>query len=111
MANSSKSESPANTERWKIYGGVFLIAALAYLVLVHWWFTAPMISMGEQIDQLRDQELQYRMDASQRPALEKKLNEVRQQQALTTCSRRCTRAALANSLLASGKKCGVSACC
>ena len=83
MANSSKSESPANTERWKIYGGVFLIAALAYLVLVHWWFTAPMISMGEQIDQLRDQELQYRMDASQRPALEKKLNEVRQQQALT----------------------------
>ena len=83
MANSSKGESPANTERWKIYGGIFLIVAVAYFVLVHWWFTAPMISMGEQIDQLRDQELQYRMDASQRPALEEKLSEVRQQQALT----------------------------
>ncbi len=83
MASSDKNASPANIERWKILGGVFMLVVLAYLLLVHWWFTAPMMDMGEQINQLRDQELQYRMDASQRPALEKKLEEVRQQQGLT----------------------------
>jgi len=83
MASPDKNASPVNIERWKVLGGVFMLALLAYLLLVHWWFTAPMMDMGEQINQLRDQELQYRMDASQRPALERKLGEVRQQQALT----------------------------
>jgi len=83
MASLDKNAVPATTERWKIFTAIGLIVVLAYLLLVHWWFTAPMMGMGEQINQLRDQELQYRMEASQRPALEKKLGEVRQQQALT----------------------------
>lgn len=83
MASLDKNAPAVNTERWKIFGGLALIVVLAYFLLVHWWFTAPMMDMGGQINQLRDQELQYRMDASQRPALERKLGEVRQQQALT----------------------------
>lgn len=83
MASLKLSAIRINGERWKIFTGVILIIVLAYLLLVHWWFTAPMMDMGDQIHQLREQELQYRMEASQRPALEKKLAEVRQQQTLT----------------------------
>ena len=84
MATSpDKNASPEKVERWKVFLGATLVFVLAYFLLVHWWFTAPMMDMGNQINQLRDQELQYRMEASQRPALEKKLGEVRQQQALT----------------------------
>ena len=83
MASLDKKIPTANSERWKVLAVLALLVLLAYLLLVHWWFTAPMMGMGEQINQLRDQELQYRMEASQRPALEKKLGEVRQQQAQT----------------------------
>lgn len=83
MASLDKKITDANSERWKIFTVLAIIILLAYFVLLHWWFTAPMMGMGEQINQLRDQELQYRMEVGQRPALEKKLGEVRQQQAQT----------------------------
>jgi general secretion pathway protein M len=81
--NKMPAVASASSERWKVFAVLALIAVLAYFVLVHWWFTAPMMGMGEQINQLRDQELQYRMEASQRSALEKKLVDVRQQQSLS----------------------------
>ncbi len=83
MASLDKKMPTANSERWKVLAVLALTVLLAYLLFVHWWFTAPMMGMGDQINQLRDQELQSRMEASQRPALEKKLGEVRQQQAQT----------------------------
>ncbi len=83
MASLDNSSASAQAMRWKVFAIIGLIAVLAYFLLVHWWFTAPMLSMGEQISDLRTQELQYRMEASQRNALEKKLAEVRQQQAAT----------------------------
>lgn len=83
MASLNLKMTPQNAKRWQIFLGLGLIVTLAYFLLVHWWFTAPMMGMGDQIDQLRDQELQLRMEASQRPALEKKLAEVRQLQSLT----------------------------
>ena len=69
---------PASAERWKILGGVALAIALLYLLLVHWWFTAPMLDMGGQIRDLRDQEQQLRVEIAQRPQLEARLGEVRQ---------------------------------
>lgn len=83
MASLDKNAAPANIKRWQLFAGIVVVVMLAYFLLVHWWFTAPMMGMGDQIDQLRDQELQFRMEASQRPALEKKLAEVRQQQSVT----------------------------
>lgn len=83
MTSLDKSTALFRAERLKVFGGLALIILLAYFLLVHWWFTAPMMEMGDQIDQYRDQELQYRMEASQGPALEKKLAQVKQQQALT----------------------------
>jgi general secretion pathway protein M len=51
---------------------------LAYFGGVHWWFTARHIDIAAQIDDLRDQELRFRRTAAERPAVEKRLSEVRQ---------------------------------
>jgi general secretion pathway protein M len=68
---------PAVPERWRVLGGALVALLLIYLLLVHWWFTAPMLDMGEKIESLREQELTLRMEASQRPTLKKKLEQVR----------------------------------
>jgi general secretion pathway protein M len=55
---------------------VVVVAALAYLVGVHWWFTAPMLAMGEQIRTLQQEELALRMEATQRADIERRLAQV-----------------------------------
>jgi general secretion pathway protein M len=67
-------------QRWKSLAIVVMVAVMLYVLLVHWWFAAPMISMGQEINELRVQELGYRIEANQRSALEKKLNDVKQMQ-------------------------------
>ncbi|HEX5694514.1 MAG TPA: type II secretion system protein GspM [Arenimonas sp.] len=64
----------AERARWLLAGAA--IAVLAYLVLVHWWFTAPMLAMGDEIARLRDEQLALRMEIAQRPALEAELQRV-----------------------------------
>lgn len=62
-------------------GLLLLAVALAYLIGLHWWWTAPMVSMGQRMDDLRTQELRMRMLASERPAIEQRLAEVRRSEA------------------------------
>jgi general secretion pathway protein M len=57
---------------------IFAGAGLAYLLGVHWWFTAPMLEMGERIEDLRQQELALRMESRQRGEIEAKLAQVQQ---------------------------------
>lgn len=64
-------------ERAKLLAGLAAVLAVAYLVLLHWWWTAPMLAMGNEIAQLRDEELALRMEIAQRPALEQELARVR----------------------------------
>jgi general secretion pathway protein M len=65
-------------DRLKLLGGLALAAVLAYFVLLHWWWTAPMLAMGDEIAQLRDQELALREEIAQRPVLEGELARVRE---------------------------------
>jgi len=65
-------------ERWRVLGGAFIALAIAYLLLVHWWFTAPMLAMGGEIEAMREQEQALRSEAAQRPQLQLKLAQVRQ---------------------------------
>jgi len=65
-------------ERWRVLGGVFLALLLAYLVLVHWWFTAPMLAMGDEIDTMRDQERVLLDEVAQRRQLQREIVQVRQ---------------------------------
>lgn len=68
----------ARADRWRILGGIALAIALLYLLLVHWWFTAPMLAMGEEVEALRDEEQALRAQIAQRPELEARLAQVRQ---------------------------------
>ena len=65
-------------ERARVLAVAAAVVAVAYLVLLHWWWTAPMLAMGDEIAQLRDEELALRMEIAQRPALERELARVRE---------------------------------
>jgi len=65
-------------ERAKVLAVLAALMALAYLVLLHWWWTAPMLAMGDEIARLRDEELALRMEIAQRPELERELVRVRE---------------------------------
>src|SRR6478735_9446470 len=65
------------TERWRALGAALAVLLLAYLVLLHWWFTAPMLRMGGEIEEMREQEVSLRAEAAQRPQLEARLAQVR----------------------------------
>lgn len=64
-------------KRWRVLGGNFIVLLLAYIVLVHWWFTVPMWSMASEIRSLGQEELKLRMEATQRSSLEKSLAQVK----------------------------------
>jgi general secretion pathway protein M len=60
-------------DRWRVLGVLVALLAVAYLLLVHWWFTAPMLDLGGQIRDLSTQELSLRAEAAQRPALKRQM--------------------------------------
>ena len=71
----------ARRDRWlalALLGGVVL---LAYLVLVHPWWTAPMLEVNDEIATARERELRVRTQLQQGPAIEKQLVAARAQQA------------------------------
>jgi general secretion pathway protein M len=50
-----------------------LCLVLGYLLLVHWWFTAPLASMNRERDSLREAHQHYQMLLNQRAPLERQL--------------------------------------
>ena len=60
-----------------VFAGLAVAAALVYLVTLHWWFTVPMLRMGDEIAALRMEELTLRMEIAQKPQLEAELARVR----------------------------------
>ena len=53
-----------------------IVVIVGYLLLVHWWFTAPFLAMGAEIDQLKAQEGRFRAIIASGPAIEARLQEV-----------------------------------
>lgn len=72
------SRLAAIPERWRALGGAMLALLIAYLALVHWWFTAPMLAMGEQIHALGEEETALRLEAGQRAQITRQLAQVRE---------------------------------
>jgi general secretion pathway protein M len=60
-----------------LFAGAALLAGVVYLLALHWWFTVPMLRMGDEITALRLEELTLRMEIAQKPALEAELARVR----------------------------------
>jgi general secretion pathway protein M len=70
-------DANASRKRWSAIGLLLLALAAVYAIGLHWWWTSPMLAMGQRMDELREQELRFRMLAQQRPAIEQRLAELR----------------------------------
>ena len=69
-----------NRDRWLALGLLGAALALAYLVLVHPWWTVPMLAESERIDTLQQRELRARMQLRQAPEVRRALELARAQQ-------------------------------
>jgi len=75
------AQAIAKRDRWLALGLLLAVLALAYLVLVHPWWTAPMLETNERIAALRERDLRMRTQLRQAPQIERLLAEAVAQQA------------------------------
>ena len=68
---------PASRDRWLALAILAGVLALAYLVLVHPWWTAPMLETNARIDALRERDLRARMELAQAPRVAQRLEAAR----------------------------------
>jgi len=71
----------ADRDRLIALGLLLLALAAAYAVLVHPWWTLPMRAVEQRIDDLRERDLNQRMQLAQAPQVAARLSEVIQRQA------------------------------
>ncbi len=64
---------PADRDRWLALGLLLGVIALAYLVLLHAWWTVPMRETGARIATLQQRELRIRTQLQQAPEIERRL--------------------------------------
>lgn len=74
-------EAIPDRDRWLALGILAGALLLAYLVLVHPWWTVPMRDLGERIAGLQERDLRVRMELSQAPQVKQRLEEVQAQAA------------------------------
>lgn len=75
---------PADRDRWLALALLLAALGLAYLLLVHPWWTVPMLQAQERIDVLRERELRVRTRLQQAPEVQRLLAQARAQQAATS---------------------------
>lgn len=68
-------------DRWLALGLLVGALGLIYGLLIHPWWTAPMLEAGKRIEQLRERELRQRMELQQAPQIQQRLAQVRARQA------------------------------
>ena len=71
----------ADRDRWLALGLLLGVLVVAYFVLVHPWWTAPMIAENARIHDLRDRELRARMQLKQAPDVARALAQAQAEQA------------------------------
>ena len=74
-------EAIPDRDRWLALGILAGALLLAYLVLVHPWWTVPLRELGDRIQGLQERDLRVRMELSQAPQVKQRLQEVRAQAA------------------------------
>jgi len=68
---------PGRRDRWLALAILAGVLALAYLVLVHPWWTAPMLDTNARIEALRERDLRARMELAQSPRVAERLEAAR----------------------------------
>ena len=71
----------ADRDRWLALALLLAALGLAYLLLLHPWWTVPMRQAQERIDDLRQRELRVRTRLQQAPDVQRALAQVRARQA------------------------------
>ncbi|GHA85341.1 type II secretion system protein GspM [Cognatilysobacter bugurensis] len=71
--------APADRDRWLALGLLLAALMLAYAVLIHPWWTAPMLDVQSRIESLQQRELRQRMQLRQAPLVAQRLAQVKQQ--------------------------------
>lgn len=66
----------AERDRWLALGLLLLAVALAYLLLLHTWWTVPMLETQGRIEALQQRELRQRMQLRQAPDVTRRLRQV-----------------------------------
>jgi general secretion pathway protein M len=74
-------EALPDRDRWLAFGILAGVLLVAYLVLVHPWWTVPMLAVGERIDTLQQRDLRVRMELQQAPQVRQRLQQVQAQAA------------------------------
>lgn len=70
----------AERDRWLALGLLLAALGLAYLLLVHPWWTVPMLAEGQRIATLQERELRARMQLSQATQVRQALQQAQAQQ-------------------------------
>lgn len=71
----------ADRDRWLALGLLLGVLVVAYFMLVHPWWTAPMLAENDRIHDLRERELRARMQLRQAPQIARALAEAQAEQA------------------------------
>lgn len=71
----------ADRDRWLALGLLLGVLVVAYFVLVHPWWTVPMLAENDRIHDLRERELRARMQLQQAPQVARALAEAQAEQA------------------------------
>jgi general secretion pathway protein M len=71
----------ADRDRWLALGLLLAALALAYALLLHPWWTAPMLDASERIASLQQRELRARMQLQQAPQVAARLAQAEQLEA------------------------------
>jgi general secretion pathway protein M len=66
----------ADRDRWLALGLLVLALGLAYLLLLHGWWTLPMLETQDRIQALQQRELRQRMQLRQAPDVARRLQQV-----------------------------------
>ncbi len=59
-------------------GLLVVVLVLVYFLGIHWWFVAPQLAVGAQMDDLREQQQRYAAIVAEKPAIEERLAQVRE---------------------------------
>jgi general secretion pathway protein M len=65
-------------DRWLALGLLLGGLALAYLLLVHPWFTQPLLGMEDNLQELRERDLRVRAQIAQAPQVTQRLQQARE---------------------------------
>ena len=71
----------AERDRWIALGILGAALVLAYFLLVHWWWTSPMLDVGGRIAELQARDASARATLAQAPEVRRRLEAVRAQSA------------------------------